>query len=156
MMTMHAYHARYVVGVCWTSPSLLVTASWDSTIAILHATPSSLVTHRTLPMPSQATAVALLPTLDLVVVGCKASNYLRLVDPATCQEVGKVNLNALGDEYVSFYCAALAVSLCGHMLLVATDQPRVLLLQVGAAGSTVDAWKQVRNLYDLSVEPFQV
>lgn len=141
------------MSACWASPSLLVTASWDATVAFLQATPTSLTKQHSLPMTNQATAVAMLPTLGLVAVGTKASNYLRLVNPTSHREVGKVNMNALGDECVSFYCAAMAVSPCGHMLLVATDQPRVLLLEVGGMSG---AWRQMRNLYDLRVEAFQV
>ncbi len=62
-------------------------------------------------------------------------------------------MNALGDDYVSFHCAALAVSPCGRMLMVATDKPRVVVFEIA---EDVAQWRQVRNLYDITVEAFQV
>jgi hypothetical protein len=49
-------------------------------------------------------------------------------------------MNERGDDHLSFYAAALAVSPCGRYLLAATEGPRVLVLRVGA-------WRVVRTLF---------
>lgn len=46
------------------------------------------------------------------------------------QETGTVNLNALGDDHVSFSASHLALSPDGQFLLASTDGPRLLMLRV--------------------------
>ncbi len=49
------------------------------------------------------------------------------------QEVGKVNMNALGDDHVSFSAAALAMSPNGRYLAVSTDGPRIVVMRTDGA-----------------------
>ena len=84
------------------------------------------------------------------VVALRDSNLLQLVDhqalevrccprwrtrqpgaeACAAQETGSVNLNARGDDHVSFYASHLALSPCTQYLLVSTEGPRLLLLRV--------------------------
>lgn len=49
------------------------------------------------------------------------------------KEVERVNMNALGDDHVSFSARQLAASPDGRLLLVSTDGPRILLLRTQGA-----------------------
>ena len=46
------------------------------------------------------------------------------------QEMGTVNMNAMGDDHVSFSASHLALSPDQRYLLVSTDGPRLLMLRV--------------------------
>ena len=46
------------------------------------------------------------------------------------QETGTVNMNAMGDDHVSFSASHLALSPDQKYLLVSTDGPRLLMLRV--------------------------
>lgn len=53
------------------------------------------------------------------------------------EAVMQVNMNAKGDDHVSFSATALEVSPCQQYLLVCTDGPRLLMLSIqGEAGSS--------------------
>ena len=46
------------------------------------------------------------------------------------QEDERVNMNALGDDHVSFSASHLAASPCGEYLLVSTDGPRIVMFRI--------------------------
>ena len=59
---------------------------------------------------------------------CKCANTLS--DDSFLQEHSKVNMNAMGDDHVSFSASHLAVSPCQQYLLVSTDGSRIIMFRV--------------------------
>ena len=55
------------------------------------------------------------------------------------REERRINLNALGDDHVSFSAAALALSLCRRMLLVSADNGRLLVYET--EGEWSEGWR---------------
>ena len=50
-------------------------------------------------------------------------------------------MNALGDDHVSFSATALALSPCGHYLLVSTEGPRIIMFRVKGVSTTASDLK---------------
>jgi hypothetical protein len=46
------------------------------------------------------------------------------------QEVGKVNMNAMKDDHVSFTASHLALSPCGKYMLISTDGARIIMMAI--------------------------
>lgn len=67
-------------------------------------------------------------------------------EPAAAEE-RRLNMNASGDDHVSFSAMHLALSPCGAFLLVSADNGRLIIWEL-------EAWSQVRNLYGLPTEQF--
>lgn len=56
------------------------------------------------------------------------------------QEVGKVNMNATGDDHVSFTASHIALSPCGRYILISTDGARIIMTAVsGVIPSFIEA-----------------
>jgi WD40 repeat protein len=90
---------------------------------------------------------ALLGDGTTAAVALRDSNYLRLYDTRALAELPPVNMNAAGDDHVSFYARHLAPSPCGRFLLVSTDGARMLVLRT-------DGWGHCRALHGLPAEQF--
>ncbi|PRW32536.1 WD40 repeat isoform B [Chlorella sorokiniana] len=63
------------------------------------------------------------------------------------REKRRINMNALGDDHVSFSAAHLAASPCGRLLLVSGDNGRLVVYETAG-------WAQVRSIIGLPVEQF--
>jgi len=59
---------------------------------------------------------------------CKCASTLS--NDSLLQENSKVNMNAMGDDHVSFSASHLAVSPCKRYLLVSTDGSRIIMFRV--------------------------
>eukprot|EP00282_Hemiselmis_andersenii_P030509 CAMPEP_0169467070 /NCGR_PEP_ID=MMETSP1042-20121227/22125_1 /TAXON_ID=464988 /ORGANISM="Hemiselmis andersenii, Strain CCMP1180" /LENGTH=366 /DNA_ID=CAMNT_0009580205 /DNA_START=42 /DNA_END=1137 /DNA_ORIENTATION=- len=74
-----------------------------------------------------------------LVVSCRDDNYFHYLDTGDGTEM-KVNMNALGDDHVSFTVLDMVLSPNGKMLLASTDRSRLILFVVGTC-------HQLRNYY---------
>eukprot|EP00884_Botryococcus_braunii_P021127 jgi/Botrbrau1/7699/Bobra.0159s0136.1 len=83
----------------------------------------------------------------LVAVALKGTNYLRLFNTVTLREDRRINMNALGDDHVSFSATQLRRSPCGRFLLVSSDGPRLIMFRLSD-------WSQARSFYGLPIENF--
>ncbi|DBB06686.1 TPA: hypothetical protein ACH3X1_012194 [Trebouxia sp. C0004] len=147
-------HAKYCVRVQWAPDSShCVSCSWDHTMAVFTHIAStnepSLQLQKTTTYLSQVQDVVFIPGAEpsdqLLAVALKNTNYLRLFDVHQLKEHSKVNMNARGDDHVSFSASHLAVSPCQRYLLVSTDGSRIIMFRL-------KDWTQTRNFYGLSVE----
>ncbi|KAL0056020.1 hypothetical protein WJX82_006755 [Trebouxia sp. C0006] len=154
VLTRHKAHAKYCVRVRWSPDSShCVSCSWDHTMAVLtHSTSTdepSLQLQKSTTYLSQVQDVEFIPGAEpsdqLLAVALKNTNYLRLFDVHELKEHSKVNMNAMGDDHVSFSASHLAVSPCQRYLLVSTDGSRIIMFRL-------KDWTQTRNFYGLSVE----
>lgn len=149
-------HRKYCVRVRWLSAERFATAAWDNTFAVhemigqLQQPGEGDMQCRTLWSPSYTAPVQdfeLISNGQTAVVAIRSSNYLRLLSMRQLQEEGRVNMNALGDDHVSFTASHLAASPDGAYLLVSTDGPRIIMFRI-------QGWQQVRNFYGLPTEQF--
>ena len=53
------------------------------------------------------------------------------------QETGKVNMNAAGDDHVSFTASYLSLSPCGKYLLISTDGARIIMMAVQGVNTSL-------------------
>ncbi|CAK0734557.1 hypothetical protein CVIRNUC_000448 [Coccomyxa viridis] len=149
-------HTKYCVQATWNSSGTgFITASWDQSLSLYEwsaakhvqegsqAAEEPKLRHREA-FPTAVTAAAYLPNGNIV-IALRSSNYLRLFDPKQLKEVGRINMNAQGDDHVSFSAAHLALR--GKYLLVSTDGPRIIMYNT-------EDWQQRRNFFGLPVEKF--
>ncbi|KAK9832909.1 hypothetical protein WJX74_001562 [Apatococcus lobatus] len=144
-------HRKYAIRLRWTRDgSHFLSASWDGSLALHHCSEgggAAFSTPTTLPYATAVHDVEVLPDGHTAVASVRDSNYLRLISLPELTETDRVNMNAKGDDHVSFSATALEVSPCQQYLLVCTDGPRLLML-------SIQGWRQVRNFYGLAVEKF--
>lgn len=150
----HKAHAKYCVRVRWAPHSShFATCSWDHTMSVfqmnISAHEPSFSLQKSETYLSQVQDVEFIPGAEpsdqVLAVALKNTNYLRLFDILLLKEHSKVNMNAMGDDHVSFSASHLAVSPCRRFLLVSTDGSRIIMFRV-------KDWTQTRNFYGLSVE----
>lgn len=129
-------HCRYVTHVAWAAGDLLVSGSWDQSLCVHKWMQGSGgkggsldLVHREA-MPGQVTALAMLPGGDRCLVAVRGSNYLRrwrLGSAGDVAEEARLNLNATGDDHVSFSAVHLTLSSCQRFVLVSADTGRLLM-----------------------------
>lgn len=87
----------------------------------------------------------------VVALAVRNDNYLHLVDTATrpAKVARRMNMNALGDDVVSFAVLDLCASRDGELLLACTDNARVILFEVATG-------QQLRNFYGASVDEYDL
>ncbi|KAL3139799.1 hypothetical protein ABBQ38_004100 [Trebouxia sp. C0009 RCD-2024] len=150
----HKAHARYCVRVRWAADSChFISCSWDRTMCVFSHTSGTdspdfkLLKSET--YVSQVQDVEFIqspePSQQLLAVALKNTNYLRLFDMLQLKEHSKVNMNAMGDDHVSFSASHLAASPCKKYLLVSTEGSRIIMFRI-------QDWTQARNFYGLNVE----
>ncbi|CAG8572711.1 3609_t:CDS:2 [Paraglomus occultum] len=99
----------------------------------------------TMKFPSALEAIAFLPDGHTLIVSIRENNYLHYIDLLTFN-VEKYNMNANGDDHVSF--TAMDISPSPHnngaYILVSTDKSRVILFRTRSS-------EQLRNFYGVTV-----
>jgi COMPASS component SWD3 len=139
-------HRKYVVRVCWSPDGThFATASYDKTAALWRLAEDVSETEAETPSPrfeerhifhmqSPVECITMLPALPdassggpALVLGqrddCRLAVY-ALADLA----VTYINMNELGDDFVSFAPMDVAASPDGRFLLVSTDKDRVIIM----------------------------
>jgi len=134
-------HSKYVVSVKWSpGGQYLATASHDKTVNIYREeSTNKWISLKTFPFLGTVEAIEWIKN-DVLLVGVRNDNYLRAIDVTTLRETAKYNMNARGDDHVSFTAMHIAASPDGNFVLVATDRHRAILFRTGTA-------RQVRNFY---------
>ncbi|KAK9824547.1 hypothetical protein WJX72_011229 [[Myrmecia] bisecta] len=149
-------HTKYCVRMRWSPEgAAAASCSWDHSMAVYScpATTSeaggseALVLRKHHPYASQVQDVEFLQDGKTLAVALKQTNYLRLFDTESLQDTGRVNMNAFGDDHVSFSASHLALSPCRQYLLVSTDGARIIMFRC-------QGWELVRNFYGLPIEQF--
>ncbi|KAI8987880.1 WD40-repeat-containing domain protein [Mycotypha africana] len=145
-------HKKYVVRGLF-SPNqgkFIATASYDRTVCIYavddrdNAQEDSLPNYKLIkqlgPFIGNVETICFVNETTLV-IGVRDDNYLHYINLENWQTI-RVNMNATGDDWVSFSPLCLSVSPDGSKLLCTTDHQsgRTILFQVGEA-------KQLKNYY---------
>lgn len=136
-----AAHSKFVVRVKWSPDGkLLASASHDQTVGLFRVgDESKLVLVKQLEFTGGVESVAWAGSNSLI-VGVRDDNFLHIIDVTTFQEKSKLNLNAHGDNHVSFTPMDITVSNDEKWLVVTTDKHRSIMYEIGYND-------QVRNFY---------
>lgn len=146
-------HQKYVVRGLFSpgDGKYIATASYDRTVCVYMAEPDqgggeSLPTYRLLkqwgPFIGNAETICFANESTLV-VGVRDDNYLHYIDLENMmQQPQRINMNATGDDWVSFSPICISVSLDGSQLLCTTDHEsgRTILFATGTS-------RQIQNYY---------
>eukprot|EP00898_Chlorokybus_atmophyticus_P006853 jgi/Chlat1/7169/Chrsp57S06833 len=141
-------HRKYVARVRWSlDGGCFATASYDNTVGI-YDRPSDENEYK---LSKQLTFEGIIDGIaflenKVLVVAVRADNRLHFIHVTEQFRDETFNMNANNDEHVSFNVSDISVSPDGHLLLVSTDGPRMILF-------TIQPWKQVRNFYGYVNEP---
>ena len=126
-------HAKYVHRIC-ANKKFLVSASHDHSVMIFDVASKKML--KQLKFPTTCETLCLMNESKLL-IGVRESNLLRLVDLENLEDSPVLfNLNAFGDDHVSFN--VLDVSVCpanNQLLAVASDRDRVFVYWVSEASS---------------------
>ncbi|KAG0908671.1 hypothetical protein G6F33_009481 [Rhizopus arrhizus] len=143
-------HQKYVVRGLFSpgNGQFLATASYDRTVCIYQ----TMTTESENGLPRYGLMKQLGPFVgnvetisfaskDLLIVGVRDDNYLHYVELPSLQS-RRVNMNATGDDWVSFSPVHLSVSADGQYVLCTTDHSsgRMILFATGES-------RQVQNYY---------
>lgn len=130
------HHKKFVVHAKFAPDgSSFLSACYDHTLVLYKAgpDPQSFSPLRTFEFDGNVEAACYSPDSKWVIVGVRDDNYLHYIDTATL-EVIKFNMNANGDDIVSFTVMDLAVSPSGKHVLATTDHRsgRVILFKISS------------------------
>ncbi|KAF5828188.1 WD40-repeat-containing domain protein [Dunaliella salina] len=161
-------HSKYAGGLTWVGDRACVSVSYDHSVVVHHfeggaaghehATGSGelLTIIRRVEFASVVQHVAALHDGHTVVIAVRDSCFLRILDTRDKEksEMTMVNINAAGDNHVSFFPCHVAVSPCGRLLLVSTNKGRLLVLR--QRGASCHSWRHCPTLgfMQLAVENF--
>eukprot|EP00761_Pharyngomonas_kirbyi_P006700 gb/GECH01006708.1/.p1 GENE.gb/GECH01006708.1/~~gb/GECH01006708.1/.p1 ORF type:complete len:395 (+),score=72.71 gb/GECH01006708.1/:1-1185(+) len=149
----HKEHGKYVVRtrVHSNSGQRVVTGSYDGSIVVWERQ------GRGLHMVGRWRGNGAVEGVDVhweraeAVVSVRGSNYLHYLDiglPSGVETLYSINMNANGDDFVSFTGLDVCVSYDGRIVAVATDRDRVIVFEYGSD-------RQIRNLYGTKTNPLK-
>lgn len=126
-------HEKFVVRLKWSpSGNYLVTASYDKSFILYKFCEDArwLELLQRFPMAHPIEALAFKNFTDEFVVSIREENYLfhYKIEDFRATEVGRINLNALGDDHVSFTALDVSFSPDDRLILVSTDKQHQLLI----------------------------
>lgn len=138
-------HTSYINNVKWSDDGgTFITSSYDRTVRIYQPnqknTPQTWDCVKELSFQGTVESLVVIKTTNIFVVGVRDDNYLHSFDIKSFKALEKWNLNAKGDDHVSFTPIHMSSSFDGKWLAVATDKHRVIMLQAGTNN-------QVNNFY---------
>ncbi|XP_065184261.1 probable serine/threonine-protein kinase PkwA [Sycon ciliatum] len=146
-------HSKYVVKAVFSACGRwLATASYDHTVCIYSADSDDFTFFQLRKQTSfrgSAETLCWHPTKPLLVVAVRNDHMLHTFscsDDAISKD-SELNLNALGDNYVSFTALDITFDPSGNLLSVATDKDRVILVHATSG-------KQLANLYGCSNDEY--
>ncbi|CAI8053608.1 Transcription initiation factor TFIID subunit 5 [Geodia barretti] len=129
-------HTKYVVRVLWSSSgNFFITASYDKTICVYKLRNDEVELY------------------DII----QKLHFKGVIESLAFCKCRQMNMNSIGDDYVSFVPMHISFGPNGHFMLISTDQDRLLLYswtngkQIACFyGATNDELSQPRNCWDHS------
>ncbi|KAI8824040.1 WD40-repeat-containing domain protein [Fimicolochytrium jonesii] len=154
-------HAKYVVRALFSPDGAwFATGSYDRSVSIYKRTtdagviPPKFEKVHTAAFPGAVESLCFLPTATdppTLVIGSRDSNYLNYLtlDPSRAYPTTRHNMNANGDDWISFTAMDLRPSPTGHHLACYTDSKagRIIIFRTH---STI----QARNLWGVVADGF--
>eukprot|EP01105_Mastigella_eilhardi_P008644 TRINITY_DN208_c1_g1_i1.p1 TRINITY_DN208_c1_g1~~TRINITY_DN208_c1_g1_i1.p1 ORF type:complete len:408 (-),score=122.25 TRINITY_DN208_c1_g1_i1:1265-2488(-) len=134
-------HSKYAVIVRWSiDGSMFATASYDKSVKLYKATAAALTYEcvHTWVFSTVVEALTFAPD-GSIYAAMRENNYIHILNP-TDYTTRLVNMNATGDDHVSFTVLDMSVSPSGNFLLLSTDRSRLIILHAATG-------QQVRNFY---------
>ncbi|EFA76430.1 hypothetical protein PPL_10195 [Heterostelium album PN500] len=136
-------HVKYVVRVRWSpNGDRFATCSYDKTLKYYQRDQqdtSKFVLVNSIEFPFSLESLIFTPDSERIITACRESNYIQYVSFAD-GSIEKFNMNANGDDHVSFSAMEFGISPNKKYLLVSTDRNRLILFKLGTD-------KQLRNFY---------
>eukprot|EP00727_Mastigamoeba_balamuthi_P008285 m51a1_g4079 hypothetical protein (400) ;mRNA; r:17732-19264 len=150
-----AGHRKFCVAARWIrSGAAMVTASHDRTVTIFRrkqaaegAEGEEYEAEHQWSFTGPVECLALSAEGDRAVVGVRDDNYLHVLGLEAPHAEQLINMNATGDDHVSFTALDVSFSPSGKYLLVSTDKDRLIMY-------SVEGGKQVRNFYGVSNDEY--
>ncbi|PRP84304.1 hypothetical protein PROFUN_07605 [Planoprotostelium fungivorum] len=148
-------HKKYVVVTKWHPSGLLfATGSHDHTVNLYRLKDQSLTSQEPfeliekIPFNLNVETIAFTPDGARMYVGIRDSNYLQIFDLNNGNVKTKFNMNAAGDDHVSFSAVHMMFSPTDpQYLLVATDRSRSILYREGESVPVRNFWGANNDLY---------
>jgi COMPASS component SWD3 len=150
-------HSKFVIRVKWhPNGHIFATASHDATIIIwqLDDTHKNATELKRYEFKSNVEAIEFTKDGKKLIAAIRENAFLQYIDLDNWQIVLS-NVNALGDDYVSFSVLELKLSPDGTALLASTDMSRAILFRQGTEtqlqnfyGFDSDGFNQPRTTFD--------
>jgi len=142
-------HSKFVVRVKWgVDGRMFATASHDKTIIIwqLDENRANAKEVKKLEFESYVEGIEFTKDGKSLIAAVRENVYLQYIKLDTW-EISLVNVNELGDDYVSFTVLEIKLSPDGSQLLASTDMSRAILFRQGTE-------TQLQNFYGYDCEGF--
>eukprot|EP01137_Pigoraptor_chileana_P021958 Opistho-2@86336 len=144
-------HAKYVVKVRWADHgNAFATASYDKSVCVYsrESDCAEYCLQKKLDFTTAVEAIAFNKGATELAVSAREDNYLYFVEMTSGSFTrSRVNMNAYGDDWVSFSAMELSYSPNNKYLLVSTDKDRLILF-------LRETGEQVRNFYGATNDEF--
>ncbi|XP_064383453.1 WD repeat-containing protein 5B-like [Halichondria panicea] len=139
-------HTKYVVRALWSpSGKYFITGSYDHTVCVYSKKADSSSEYELTQRVEISGAVESLTFAkgeDVFVVGARNNNHLLCFDLTSgkATKTRSINMNAFGDDFVSFVAMHTSFSPDGMYILVSTDKDRLIIY-------SWESGKQIANFY---------
>ncbi|XP_065828803.1 uncharacterized protein [Oscarella lobularis] len=147
-------HQKYVVRVCWApSGKYFVSASYDKTVLIYRGdeTCSSFTQIDQQFFKGAIEGLTFFKTKDIFIVSVRDDCHLHLYEltegGSGTTKLDSLNMNALGDDFVSFTALDVSTNPTDKYILVSTDRNRLVLFDV-------ESKRQLANFYGTKNDEF--
>eukprot|EP00051_Salpingoeca_urceolata_P020471 m.307303 g.307303 ORF g.307303 m.307303 type:complete len:430 (+) comp19628_c1_seq3:2188-3477(+) len=161
-------HSKYVVRLAWSACGrFFASGSYDRAVHLYRRCDEdgadepdglSFVLARKLSFKGAVESLAFsrCEETPLLAVGIRDSNHIHLVNTTTFDQQ-RLNVNALGDDHVSFNLLELSFSPDGNFILASTDKDKLILYDVQSGtqvrtfyGADSDCFSSPRHCWDPS------
>jgi len=153
-------HEKYVIRVKWApNGTLFATASYDHSLTIyrMNSEKSNFEIAKILRFTGQVEAIEFTRDSKQLIAAVRDDNYLHYIDLQTFKQ-NLINMNAIGDDVVSFTALDLQISDNDKYLIVTTDKNRIIMFCNGTTfqarnfyGIQNDEWSQPRSCFSKSL-----
>jgi len=145
-------HNKYVVKAKWhPEGDMFATASYDKTVCIYKREGDSFNLVKTLNFATNVEAISFSLDGSQLLIAAREDNNIYSINLDTFERT-KYNMNANGDNHVSFSAMDITPTPDGKHYLVSTDKDRLILFKYGSSnhvrsyyGATNDMYSQPRH-----------
>jgi COMPASS component SWD3 len=146
-------HQKFVVRVQWSpSGKFFISSSYDKTVNIYRQDAGETQCYtqiQKLFFKGAVEGVCFFHTCEKFVVGVRDDHRLHIYDlsTSTVKKVETMNMNAIGDDFVSFTAMDVSTSPDDKYILVSTDKDRLILYRSNTGQQVANFYGAISNEY---------
>merc|ERR1712137_804260 len=138
-------HAKYVVRAKWGPEDYFATGSYDRTVHLHRMSAEGEYSHvQKWSFGGNVESIEFTPDQIALIVSARGDNYLSYIQLRDLT-ISRIDMNATGDDHVSFTAMHVECSPGGDHLLVQTDKDRIIVMRTHTPIQSKNLYGTVNN-----------